>query len=390
MESFEEQLKNEAKCFKMEPSERVWEVVRVEIRKAPRRNLLWYSAAILLLVSGGVLYFYHMTNPNSSTIAKLDVVEITHTPILEKKSLQPAQRINESNNKEYSEAPKQQQNKFQPPVSVSLKNNDKNIQKVSHTVVHLPLEQVKDSANLITLNTKKVNYIAALLGAETLPKTTNLVSFGSHKKLSYMISIGINVSKPLNTGFNNYVDPGLGFELQLLVGYPINHHWRANIGFGYQNTTYKIGAIDIAPETFYLNTINGSKTETATYRLNNESKRKNSLQNVTVPLEVGYKLAHIKSHGFFTVLAGVQILSRVGAHYIVKNTTNDRLFSKTEALYKINSYTSFGLSYQNKFNSRLDWICAFKIKHANGNTFKKEYPFHERLIVSSLNIGLVF
>lgn len=399
MDQFEDFLKEEASKFSLSPSAKVWKGVQAGISKPKRIGWIWYAASVLVIATVSSLgYFWWESDPIVNS--KNNIAKENHAPEttkLPQSNINKEELIQEV--QPTDQRPKQNLHNRIKQTSTSVKQA-----KINNT------DLVAGNANEIA-STKQDSYKQYVFSLSTYSgfvissasiQSINPVSFTLRKpnisgdqikkqKIVYSISIGTNVSKPLNAGYKNFVKPGLGYSLLFTLRYNFSKRFGISGGLGLQKNHYKIGAVMINPETIYLNAYHrDSVAQSAQYRLSNESMNNNITRQLVFPMAVHYNLFLNPFGGNLSLFAGMDMAKILSAKYLIKSNTNDRLFFNKDFLNSYTTYMSFGVSYYHKLNDRMGWMCNYKIQYQAGNTFQNNYSLQEHLFINGLNLGLLF
>ncbi len=410
MDNFEDFLKNEAHDFKMQPSEKVWNGVQSAISTPKRIALWWYSAAAIVLISGLSLLYIHFGTrnilQNNTAISSEQYKANNNKPSVGESPIIPDEKPVPENSKpgqgkdHNASGNAGNRNKAHRLIGAEShhKTEDKTIQASDKSPKEDDIKEFTKAEMVSSMAQKQVSYasvsreiiiqrtkegISALSRDRAIPKRKNT--------LDYLISVGMNISNPIgSTSFKNFIKPSTGFGLGFSAIYNFGSHWGIIAGIGYQQHSYKIGAVSIAPEKIYIaNAMQDSLPQDANYKLSNESQNRNIIRQLILPLAFQYRkdLGHRNSVSIFT---GVDITKTIGSRYLIKNASNDRLFSNRDFIAPMNTYLSIGANYTCILNNNLRLLVGYKIQYQLNNTFNHDYYLKENLLVNGINIGIVF
>jgi hypothetical protein len=417
VENFEDFLKNEAQSFKMQPSEKVWKSIETAIAKPGKSFIWWYAAAALVLVSCGTLLYFN-ANPTNRTIASKKHIETqnvkqnaTRQPFKkEGENVNPVVPLTSGINKpgvvpQILNEPTIMTNKVidngkesttyasEKGVKISIDefnannkqqqetiNESRNVEPVSLTE-QKPIIYKYSHRDMLTLRTTKE--LSELIRVkEATPKRAYL---------NYLISGDVNISSPRNiAGYSNFIKPAGGFGLTFSARYNFGRCWAISAGIGVRQNSYRIGAVNITPETIYIATSStDSFPQNVNYKLSNESQHKNVLKQIIMPLAFHYQM-HVSNRNYVSINTGIDIAKVIDSRYLIKNTTSDRLFTNASLINSFNTYMTLGVSYTHSLNDNLKLVCGYKMQYQMGNTFNNSYHLKESLIVNGLNFGIEF
>lgn len=399
MDQFEDFLKQEAAKFSLSPSAKVWKGVQDGISKPKRIGWIWYAASVLVIATVSSLgYFWWQSDPIVNS--KNNIVKENHTP---ETTILPQPKINQEaliqEVQPTDQQPKQNPHNKIKQTSTSDKqakiNNTSLVAGNANEIASSKQDSYKQLAVSLRTNSSFVIYSASIKSIKPISFTLRKPNiFGDQirkQKIVYSITLGTNVSKPLNAGYKNFVKPGLGYSLLFTLRYNFSKRIGISGGVGLQRNHFKVGAVMINPETIYLNAYHrDSVAQSAQYRLSNESMNNNITRQLVFPMAVHYNLFLNPFGGNLSLFAGMDMAKILSAKYLIKSNTNDRLFFNKDFLNSYTTYMSFGVSYYHKLNNTMGWMCNYKMQYQAGNTFQNNYSLQEHLFINGLNLGLLF
>ncbi len=411
MDNFEEFLKKEAQGFKIQPSDSVWKGVHAAVVKPRRIFLVWYGAAsaiILLSVLVGYFAYTHSTSKQEAgampqqneTKANPQVSAPNHSDI--KTNPDSMKGLESVTKKAFSSREKGITNQEMNRERESSILNEKKMNAIQkNPSIPTAKTRVENQGNLMVLKMFPLRSAMPLMSTtssvEMIGKQralNNKMPLGrtqreKRDKLFFSVSAGLNVAKPVRLNYNSFIKPALGFGVVILTRYEFSTWFGMSAGLGYQQNSYKVGAVMISPETIFLKSSNGMVAQTAQYKLSNESMKVNTSGQIFVPIAVEFK-RYISSKSNIAFALGFDFTKKMDRNYLIKNTTNDRLFINNELLNPVSSFLSWGTIFHHKINQKIGWLGGYKLQYQIGNTFKGVYGLQEHLLVNSIQMGLEF
>ncbi len=398
MDNFEEFLRKEAQDFKLTPSQKVWEGVQMAIVKPKRVFVWWYAAASILVLSVASIWYFTTVAP-TKTITNNSVPKQQHQETTQNKpeiSSNGNSDVNKSNSSSktivVSKTGGRKANKF-IEHSPSERNVSENIgdQEGEKTELNSPATSKVVvgllSSRRITISPSWVNYSssAGLISISTIKSRPQT----KHDRIHYTIAGGVNLSNPIKINYNNFVKPSLGYGFIFGARLEFRPSLGVSIGIGYQENSYKLGAVIINPETIYYSTSNGMVAQTAKHKLSNERMNRNFSRQIIVPVAIHFK-RNTSASDYFLFSMGLDVSKIASVNYLIKNATSDRLFTNNETLNSFSSYLSVGTAYHHRFNKSLEWLCSYKLQYQTGNTYTETSRLKEHLLVNGIQLGIGF
>jgi len=417
-ENFERFLKQNADQLKMRPSEKVWKNISRSLNGDRRKYTLGlFSFFLLVSLLGYIAIETSNTNLNTSQ---------------QKQGQAPASKlVNEATEADNSTQSSPSSSRFTTsiPTSTNTQNkNGSNYQPLFFTLVgqsivpeqstfqtsivdsditseqeqtNAPFEQTKSKENLLTIESVLNTYAA---------RRNKKVSFQffftptvSYRKLtenkSYLRAVGGNIPAnypSLHNDVNNQVThkPDMGLELGFTAKYPVTRRLNVRAGMQFNINRYDIKAFK-------------SSTELATIRLNNSSRRPDSLVTVTNYSNTnGYQTDWLQNFYF-------QVSAPIVVEYLIKKTDNIQFgvastiqptYVLGERAYVISSdyknYSEVPLltrkwnvatsveTFVSYSTGKLKWQVGPQVRYQLLSSFISKYPVKENLFDFGLKVGI--
>jgi len=404
MDNLEEHLRKEAGKFKIVPSEKVWGEIEDHLKHSTKKFPYQYYVLLIIFITGTAIFFFKYNLFDQSIYPKKNQLSIKGQK----------DRTIENPNIKSNDLSSGSTNRSIPGRGTMETKTQRDIQN-NYTIVSTPRNSIRNEAlgksnndllenettvkssnrpiHLEVINEGFMAIAPAVI--ESLKPGLKDLQFKSDNRnyqpqINYLVNIGMNLSYPAGTKYRSFIKPGLSLNTGMSIKYNINYLLALSVGLGYEKTSYFLGAVNMNPETIYLNTKNGTQPQTANYRLNNESKQHNIIQQFCLPFSFQYKIFYNNFGSSLTALTGVE-LSRVKAPgYLIKSESSDRLFSNAMVINKYNNSALLGIYYTKKLGRKIGWMAGYHVKYQTGNTFKSEYNLSEHLMNHSLNFGVLF
>jgi hypothetical protein len=416
-ENFERFLKQNAEQFRMRPSDKVWGNISKTLNGGKKRYTLGIISFFLIISMLGYIAIESSNSDLASLQNKKQNTGTVSSPVVNnentldnrsntspRSTLIPTSALSNQTQRGFNYQPfslEGFEKNIVPevyPFESSVIDSDITAEEQKETNVTV---QEKAKEDLLTiesvLNTYKANRRKRLSFQFFFTPTISYRKLSENK--SYLRAVGSNIPPgypSLYNDVNNQVThkPDMGLEFGFTAKYPLTKKLNVRAGMQFNINRYDIKAFK-------------SSSELATIRLNNNSRRPDSLVTVSNLSNVnGYRTNWLQNFYF-------QVSAPVGVEYIIKNNGNVKFgvastiqptYVLSERAYLISSdYKSYsevpwltrkwnvatGLeTFVGYSTGKLSWQVGPQVRYQLLSSFIDKYPVKENLFDFGLKVGI--